>query len=236
MAKYHINKHGVPAICRAQQGNCPYGGEGSHYGDKAEAQAAADKEFEQKHGLLGSLSKTMGNTLNKKTREYNKLKEMQPELWDVKGGVYGVFLEQKKKNNRKNVDTKGYNDINVQVDNDVVSFKMLDENEVRVAWNGTATYGINKNGEVIDYVSEKKIREMDHALRYNMAENDQKKKYEDFKYNASEVWTQIEDGRYGKFIGESMASNKRDVNADHYKAHVKAGDDTITVAKKFDEF
>ena len=26
MAKFHINKHGVPAPCKAKPGNCPLGG------------------------------------------------------------------------------------------------------------------------------------------------------------------------------------------------------------------
>ena len=43
MAKFHINKHGVPAPCKATKGNCPYGGEDSHYKSQEEAQIAIDK-------------------------------------------------------------------------------------------------------------------------------------------------------------------------------------------------
>lgn len=31
MAKYHIKKDGTPGVCRAQNGNCPFGGESEHF-------------------------------------------------------------------------------------------------------------------------------------------------------------------------------------------------------------
>lgn len=31
MARFHINKHGVPAPCKAKSGNCPLGGDEKHY-------------------------------------------------------------------------------------------------------------------------------------------------------------------------------------------------------------
>lgn len=37
MSKFHINKHGVPAPCKAQKGNCPYDGEDSHFNTVEEA-------------------------------------------------------------------------------------------------------------------------------------------------------------------------------------------------------
>lgn len=50
--QFHINKHGVPAPCRARKGNCPFGGSESHYSSKEEAQRAADKQNEKKFGIL----------------------------------------------------------------------------------------------------------------------------------------------------------------------------------------
>ena len=52
MSKFHINKHGVPAPCRATKGNCPLGGEGEHFNTPQEAQAYIDKTNEEKHGFL----------------------------------------------------------------------------------------------------------------------------------------------------------------------------------------
>lgn len=46
MAKYHIKKDGMPGICRAQNGKCPYGSESEHFPTKEEAQNYADKKNE----------------------------------------------------------------------------------------------------------------------------------------------------------------------------------------------
>lgn len=52
MARYHINKHGVPAVCRAKPGNCPLGDENRHFSSAEEAQRHADTEAEREHGML----------------------------------------------------------------------------------------------------------------------------------------------------------------------------------------
>lgn len=54
MSKFHINKNGVPAPCKAQVGNCPLGGDNTHFKTKEEAQKYADKENIKKHGLLAN--------------------------------------------------------------------------------------------------------------------------------------------------------------------------------------
>lgn len=46
MAKYHIKKDGMPGVCRAQNGNCPYGNESEHFPTKEQAQEYADKRNE----------------------------------------------------------------------------------------------------------------------------------------------------------------------------------------------
>lgn len=46
MAKYHIKKDGMPGVCRAQNGKCPYGSESEHFPTKEEAQNYADKRHE----------------------------------------------------------------------------------------------------------------------------------------------------------------------------------------------
>lgn len=52
MTKYHINKHGVPAPCRARKGNYPLGGDESHFDNKEDAQAYADKQNESEFPFL----------------------------------------------------------------------------------------------------------------------------------------------------------------------------------------
>lgn len=53
MAKFHINKHGVPAPCKAKAGKCPLGGDSEHFTTKEEAQSHVDKEQASKYGLMG---------------------------------------------------------------------------------------------------------------------------------------------------------------------------------------
>lgn len=53
MSKYHINSKGVPGLCRATKGNCPYGGDESHYDSKEDAQKHADLQNEKEYGLIG---------------------------------------------------------------------------------------------------------------------------------------------------------------------------------------
>ena len=55
MSKFHINKHGVPAPCRAKQGNCPLGGDSgadNHFDSAEEAQAHVDEINRKKHEIL----------------------------------------------------------------------------------------------------------------------------------------------------------------------------------------
>lgn len=56
MAKFHINKHGVPAPCKAKPGNCPLGGDDTHFDNMKDAQAYADKTNEEKHSLLPGMN------------------------------------------------------------------------------------------------------------------------------------------------------------------------------------
>lgn len=52
MAKYHINKNGVPSACRARTRPCPLGGDDIHFNSKEEAQAYSDKLAKQEFGIL----------------------------------------------------------------------------------------------------------------------------------------------------------------------------------------
>lgn len=57
MTKFHINKHGVPAPCRAKKGNCPLGGADgneNHFDTKEEAQMYIDVSNEDLYGILPS--------------------------------------------------------------------------------------------------------------------------------------------------------------------------------------
>lgn len=58
MAKYHINKNGTPAICKAKDGNCPLGGEGEHFDSKEEAQVEADRRGESEFGIINGVKQS----------------------------------------------------------------------------------------------------------------------------------------------------------------------------------
>lgn len=53
---YHINPNtGVPSLCRAEKGNCPYGGydgKENHFNSYTEAQIHSQKMFEEKYRIL----------------------------------------------------------------------------------------------------------------------------------------------------------------------------------------
>lgn len=50
--KYHIDKNGKPAICKAVERPCPLGGPDEHFSDGFEALAHADEIHARRHGLL----------------------------------------------------------------------------------------------------------------------------------------------------------------------------------------
>lgn len=59
MAKFHINKNGVPAPCNAKKGNCPLGGNSgneNHFNTAEEAQIFIDKENEREFELMPEVS------------------------------------------------------------------------------------------------------------------------------------------------------------------------------------
>lgn len=52
MTKWHINKKGLPSICKAEKGNCPFGRESEHYTTKEEAMKASQEILSKEFGLL----------------------------------------------------------------------------------------------------------------------------------------------------------------------------------------
>ena len=77
MSKFHINKRGVPAVCRAKPGNCPLGGDSgneNHYNTEEEAQAAATAQLQSEHGILKELNSSPSEKLRK---EFPQLSESQ---------------------------------------------------------------------------------------------------------------------------------------------------------------
>ena len=63
MSKFHINKHGVPAPCKATKGNCPLGGEERHFDSQEAAQEYADKVNAEEHGVLPGINSNESRTI-----------------------------------------------------------------------------------------------------------------------------------------------------------------------------
>ena len=114
MAKFHINKHGVPAPCKAKKGNCPYGGEDSHYKSQEEAQIAIDQTNEEKYGITPEMKARSREELEKEGKhlagliDKRKNKVEEPEfvgskyfdaiddidnLYEIGGGGYITIQE-----------------------------------------------------------------------------------------------------------------------------------------------
>lgn len=55
--RYHINKHGVPAVCKAQLGKCPLGSNDNHFNTKKEANNFIQQQNMKQHGLLPQVNK-----------------------------------------------------------------------------------------------------------------------------------------------------------------------------------
>lgn len=63
MTSYHINRKGLPAICKASPGNCPLGNNEQHFTSEEAAQDFANNVEESKHGILPELNvNTIGIT------------------------------------------------------------------------------------------------------------------------------------------------------------------------------
>lgn len=81
MSKFHINKHGAPAPCKATQGKCPLGGdsgEENHFDSKEDAQVAADEINKSQHGLLP------GTVTGENSKQLTKQEELMRALRDPK--------------------------------------------------------------------------------------------------------------------------------------------------------
>lgn len=73
MTKFHINTKGLPAPCKAEDGNCPFGGVESHYNSEKEAQVKADEMASEEFGLLGTID----------TGENDRIKKMEADLGEL---------------------------------------------------------------------------------------------------------------------------------------------------------
>ena len=71
MRKYHINPNtGLPGVCHAKKGNCPYGGPEIHYETYSGALMDSQRKLEKEHKLLPA-----GNLTDEEFKEYERIME-----------------------------------------------------------------------------------------------------------------------------------------------------------------
>lgn len=112
MSKFHINKNGVPAPCRAKPGNCPYGGDERHFDTVEEAQRFADKENAEKYGILRSSEGRSPETVegfNAGLEERLFSKHVSDRIFAARRG-YGaeILAKDENKNVRLTLAEKGF--------------------------------------------------------------------------------------------------------------------------------
>lgn len=119
MAKFHINKKGVPALCRAKDGNCPFGGGEKHFDNLEDAQNYVTEQNENKFGILSGINilseerledfrnKRFYERYNRGSGEFNQ-KEFSSEINNF---ISENLLDDVRDNNPKNVlvETMGEN-------------------------------------------------------------------------------------------------------------------------------
>lgn len=132
MSKYHINKHGVPAVCRAKNGNCPLGGDESHFNTQEEAQEHADKINEQEHSLLPGVKENNRFGMDKAKFDNLRSKAVfmsyeneNGEEESLDGNVQSVNWEDNTITVRNKDDFKDEREINL---NDVSEFEASEHN------------------------------------------------------------------------------------------------------------
>lgn len=96
MAKFHISKNGVPAPCKAQKGNCPFGGEDSHFNTREEAQSFADKKNAEEFGLINlkNLQEDVNVLKDKMSNVENVLPDLDSLDLSDKSGVRNSRLKK----------------------------------------------------------------------------------------------------------------------------------------------
>lgn len=71
MRKYHINPNtGLPGVCHATKGNCPYGGPEIHYETYSGALMDSQRKLEKEHKLLPA-----SNLTDEEFKEYERIME-----------------------------------------------------------------------------------------------------------------------------------------------------------------
>lgn len=137
MAKYHINKEGVPAVCRAQTRPCPLGGEDTHFNTKEEAQSHVDKTARKEFGVIPGVAEYVKVPSTFSTKELRTFLSTKPDSIE---DAHEVSIDKFTKNVKKY--PKG---TWLVVENPETG---LDEFHIKTSENNWSTpYGLEENTE-----------------------------------------------------------------------------------------
>lgn len=107
MTKFHINKKGVPAVCRAKKGNCPFGGENEHYNTKEEAEIAAQEKNSKENSLLPGIEESNQSEVYKNLESVvsqGNFKYVESQMTYHKAeDVYGAYKKVKEIRDRGDI-------------------------------------------------------------------------------------------------------------------------------------
>lgn len=103
MTKFHINKHGIPAICKAKEGNCPLGDNSTHFTSEKEAQEYINKINQKEFNILPinqintsqvNLDEKLKNTFDEKHRSIlDKLNKANFQAYFVGGSLRDAVID-----------------------------------------------------------------------------------------------------------------------------------------------
>lgn len=77
MSKFHINRKGVPAPCRATKSNCPFGGAEVHFDTVAEAEVAATERMTKEYGIFTEFNKERKKLTTYQRKDIAKIIDME---------------------------------------------------------------------------------------------------------------------------------------------------------------
>lgn len=220
MSKYHINKKGVPALCRAQKGKCPLG---EHFETRELAQEQVEKENSKNNELLP------GMTENNRSEEYKELRNLAEEgkfsqlskeidktenITEFEGAINHIQeLKGDKKAVKQKVDT-----LNSQLKSDEARRKEIIANgeerkQAKIAENLKI-----KNDEIANL--EKKVEELNAATK----EDEDRVRAENSRPcpKCGKGKMTMRSGPYGSFLGCSNYPNCKNV----IKEFATVSDDT----------
>lgn len=150
----------MPARCHAKKGNCPLGGDDSHFDNEAEAQAYADKVNEEKHGIVSfttSSDTTDAQNLDSQEVEDQFYEEYYPHH-DIGSSEMGYFKNLVDVNENSPVDQAfianfGKDSLVTEIDSDNPMDYSLDSNDDGMYYSHEVLfYDVEKEGHDLSKV------------------------------------------------------------------------------------